>query len=166
MTPDSNADTSKIIRKFSKRGYRFVEYLSCNDAQGNCSGLSVYGGRFRTIRDASVRKVSFEPYLETENQEIPFHCYYNAMGYISWYETQHKTTAVRSLLESIDFPFVREPMTFRDQAWSGANQLFDPWANRFARAYAATEVARSRPTGARGFYEILRLWEFASRLPF
>lgn len=91
----------------------------------------------RTLGDSGVLSISFQPYLDTGDSAVPFELYLNTARYISFYETAAKTTAVPSLLESLDFPVERIPMTESDRGWSGASHLFNPMANDFVTAYYA-----------------------------
>lgn len=131
LPANPDADLGKIPRKFGQRGFQFVPYLSQGAAAhgGSDADLGPYGGRYRTIGDAGVRKVSFEQYLDTASWEIPFATYFNAMKYIAFYETQDRTVSVPSLLERVDFPFGRPHLGPDDGEWNGANCLFDPVAN-------------------------------------
>jgi hypothetical protein len=117
----------KILEKYRHRGFEFVEYLSKGEiAHGNGHReIGCYGGRFRSIGDSGCRKVSFKTYLKHDQWDIPFDAYYQALDYISWYETEYKTIPIGGILD-VDFPYERKSYTHFDKGWSGSNQLFDP----------------------------------------
>jgi hypothetical protein len=119
----------KILEKYQHRGFEFVEYMSKGEfAHGSGHGdIGCYGGRFRSIGDSGSRKVSFKAYLKHDQWEIPFDAYYQALDYVCWHETEHRTIPSGGVLD-IDFPYKRKACTDFDKGWSGSNFLFDPIA--------------------------------------
>jgi hypothetical protein len=139
LAPNPETDPGKIPRKFKERNVDFVPYFSQGAIAhgGSSHDLGPYGGRYRTIGDNSVLKISFEPYLDSRSWRVPFLTYFNAMKYIAFYETPYKTVSVPSLLERLDFPFNRSALSEHDREWSGCNHLFDPIANQLAGTFIA-----------------------------
>lgn len=134
-TPSSDDEARnelKIVEKYRDRGFKFVEYFSQGAlAHGNGNEIGCYGGRFRSVGDSGCRRVSFKPYVKHHNWHIPFDVYYDALSYISWYETEYKTTSAQGILDD-DFPYQRKSRTHFDKNWSGPNQIFDPMESPYA----------------------------------
>ncbi|KFY01357.1 hypothetical protein O988_02796 [Pseudogymnoascus sp. VKM F-3808] len=129
---DKDQDELKIIKKYGDRGFKFVKYFSQGTiAHGNGSEIGCYGGRFRSVGDSGCRRVSFKPYIKHNHWDIPFDVYYDALSYISWFETAYKTTSTQGILYD-DFPYERKSRTQYDKDWSGPNQIFDPMESSFA----------------------------------
>lgn len=65
--PDYTTDETKIIRKFTAHGYKYVDRARLDEGGVPASPSQwSYRGRFLSVREDQVLEVSFESYLNTE----------------------------------------------------------------------------------------------------
>lgn len=167
LEPNTNVEHTKIIRKYQDRGYTIAPYGSQGGhAHGSPPRIGEYDMYFRHMGDSGVQAISFAPYLKTQDWEIPFDAYWRAMQCVTWYESPYGTAASQSPLLLLEAPYNRVATVPGDQGWSGANQLFDPMANQFVRAFVVDKACQRSVFGQIDVNIQLSVLVYATRLPF